>query len=702
MNSTRRPIQYPMAINEQGQLVSATLAPSNKKYICIDCLSIMVVHKGPKLQHHFQHLADTTEARNCQPESAIHKAGKRILKEKISQALIENTPVYFVSKCPTCLKDNQVNIIPFGDMILEETNLPDSRFRPDLTLYSGNTPKLAIEIVKTNAISQEKAKYLAEIQLPAFVIEVDVSDDLMSNWENNIIAGYFAYPNLHLFDKVCCSNLWQSSKKFAPALVQIDIINECDKIKQAEQEQQTMEKNLKLIKDNFINLSEYPYNDYYQIDFPKIWELPGIGVICHYNYQSCYVFDVLNNDLPLNQILNTWFCRYYNHTEQSHYNDELCQEISEVDLMNTGAIQKLIIHNSIEDFLAYHIDNQTESKHNPKELLEVWENNKNVTHTMFSFTARIFDNFGEYRSGIQKDYPKVWEIIGASRGAVLFSHPSDGGLGYIDIFASEIKDILYWLVSAGYYESMSSHEDLEIKETFIFEGLNAYFDSFHVWESPYQYLDHYANKSNEVSTEVQAKLQKVLDIYRTYITGKPVLIDFDKGSYSQDVEIEGYGLYYRQLNNQISYLQPLRFWSKQDFIFALMRKESWFWEPAVKGCTYHPFESWYALTHGGMTPNQVFIGKDFKLYHKPAIDFSPLPFPKLTINDIKKRDIKFIKYPSFLAYLITKAGQSAEYRSFLTGHILEYFLMLVKKLVDELLDLLENDYENDEIDWGDD
>lgn len=371
MNNPTYNILYPMAIDTQGQLISAVLAMGKQEYTCIDCASRMVVRKGEKVQHHFAHFADTNITRACNPESAIHKAGKRILREKISHALIAGNPIYFAWKCSCCDGDAQLNIIQYGNWIAEEISLPQSLIRPDLTLYKDKSPKLAIEIVKSNYPSDEKIKYFTELNLASFIIEVAPEDDLMSKWQDNIIAGYFATPGIPGKYDIKPFTFTSIPKAFPICdSCYYQIVNHarkqenkarCEWFWLLDQRKQSRI-NLQKIKDNYIQEFEDTQNaeDNWEIatctqkDKPKIWEIPGIGIIVDYKSEGNH--EVWFDTLEISDILAEDY-----HSVQAWLELGYVTSIRKYDfteLEECRLVTQLIIHANREEFIKYHRQSQ--------------------------------------------------------------------------------------------------------------------------------------------------------------------------------------------------------------------------------------------------------------------------------------------------------------------------------------------------------
>lgn len=142
-----RGIAVPFAIRN-GVIIDVAEVSSGLQLDCLcpACHEPLVARKGEIKTHHFAHRSHST----CEGESALHELGKRLIVEKIENALKRGAPLPMRWRCDTCELEHT------GDLIKEATCVGMERTldgcRPDIVLSrEDGTPVAIIEVVVTHA-----------------------------------------------------------------------------------------------------------------------------------------------------------------------------------------------------------------------------------------------------------------------------------------------------------------------------------------------------------------------------------------------------------------------------------------------------------------------------------------------------------------------------------------------------------------------
>lgn len=190
-------IQYPIALNSHKDLISAISAEKNQDYFCIECSDKMILRRGEVKRPHFAHVS---KDRVCNPESALHKAGKRVIKEMIQNGIDNGTPVLFRYKCQYCGNIHEDNIDQEWSSAKEEytIKIKEKTTRPDIVVLDENgEPFFTIEVVVTHypdAETVDAFKLLAKDRIrryiAVFVVEIKENSLLFDPGQTSIF-GYF-------------------------------------------------------------------------------------------------------------------------------------------------------------------------------------------------------------------------------------------------------------------------------------------------------------------------------------------------------------------------------------------------------------------------------------------------------------------------------------------------------------------------------
>lgn len=543
-------IQYPLALNLSGNIVSAVSSPKKSQYTCIECQTRMKLCGGNKQQFHFRHYHDTDKT--CSPESVIHKAGKIILKIKIDDAIAGNTPLNLIGQCSGCGKEFATNLVEHIDQVMIEKSLFDNKCRPDLLGFKNNKPIIALEIVNTHYPEQQTLQNLEANGVRTFVIRVKSNDDLITNWQDNNITGYWAV----------------AKDDFAIILEVLPLCKECKPIlSDIEVEEKRLDE-WQLIQawENRKGTNQ------------QVLEIEDYGIVCGSSLQD-ELIEIIHfisyDELIKNKEVNKWI-------QQEIETEFLVTDIDYVYLHNASAI---ITHESPWDFIKYHIDNNKEHSFDFYQTLYLKnrerikaKNNKKVS---IQNCEKIRNNYTRIKGGDivyyrQLDFPKIWEIRG--KGFITKYTKSDEHqyelVTVCDVLNTDTDTINLWI--QGEYNSKYRIYDINILAQ---EGELTQLVSYDTKEA---FLQH-CFKSKD--TQIKEKFTPIWQQYIKNIKGFPIYYNQTElnrwrrwdNDLSAVLEIPDHGIFLNMTGNEtftdILYLQPFHIWASNDIELYFNRKQ---------------------------------------------------------------------------------------------------------------------------------
>lgn len=174
--------------------------PSGKAcgLICPSCNAPLVARKGSVRRHHLAHMTGTP---TC--EGWLHATAKTMLARRIEDAMAigGDLPIRWSHTCPT-LEDEpwedteheiEQDMLHKGilDSVATEQHLSDWNIRPDIVCFSGDMPRVLIEVVDTHAPETE----VINAGLPVLEVHVAEASDLGTLSEGTIpVARLHNYP----------------------------------------------------------------------------------------------------------------------------------------------------------------------------------------------------------------------------------------------------------------------------------------------------------------------------------------------------------------------------------------------------------------------------------------------------------------------------------------------------------------------------
>ena len=226
--------KYRFAKNENGVLFNIeNITPDIRKvnkFFCIGCGHPMRAGLGNKKEHYFAHNSAESE-RLCNPETYLHKLGKRLFIDLYNKHNKEGTPFLIGIKhpgkceknfCPYGLDkpcsidfDDHLSLLPKYCHCFEEEW--DERFKPDVLLLDESGSRLYIEIAVTHPCSAEKLD--SKIPIIEFHIHSEddlivFSDDVLTRADNKQIDFHNISLPLINVPPNCESNITEAKKRF--------------------------------------------------------------------------------------------------------------------------------------------------------------------------------------------------------------------------------------------------------------------------------------------------------------------------------------------------------------------------------------------------------------------------------------------------------------------------------------------------------
>lgn len=171
-------------VADDGRIVKVSsfvnLAPSARPVVsCPACGERVVLKLGKKVAHHAAH-RPASKCAVTAPETALHYNTKMHVADQLQQRLGVAVTISQqcgdmspeVAKRDRCQEWNpEIEPLPAWDGVQVETRL--DRCVPDLLLLDRGKPVLAIEIVHSHAVGEEKRKVLARLAIPWIEVKAD-------------------------------------------------------------------------------------------------------------------------------------------------------------------------------------------------------------------------------------------------------------------------------------------------------------------------------------------------------------------------------------------------------------------------------------------------------------------------------------------------------------------------------------------------
>jgi len=179
-------ILYSIAFDKKMSIVRAINASKKDEYTCCHCESKLKVRrseawlngKEKSKRPHFYHPSNTS---NCNPETVLHFGFKTLLYQKI-KFLIENKKEYLVTwACNKCYCTHKRNLLKKATDVKLEYSLETCR--PDLLLFNGERPIVAIEVIVKHAPEEKTLEFYKsnKIELITFNLDSDLDFELIDN-----------------------------------------------------------------------------------------------------------------------------------------------------------------------------------------------------------------------------------------------------------------------------------------------------------------------------------------------------------------------------------------------------------------------------------------------------------------------------------------------------------------------------------------
>lgn len=165
-----------LALDGEGQLVSALTAPRKSRYICLECGAALHVKRGHERAAHFAH--DHDDPGGCAGESVIHLAAKRLLRLQVQEEVDAHGEVRWVQHCPGAGSPCRMRtVLPQHHDVARAFEVREEvkhgRYRFDVAVICGGRVVFGFEVYYRHRVPEAKA---ADLDVPWLEL---VAEDLL-------------------------------------------------------------------------------------------------------------------------------------------------------------------------------------------------------------------------------------------------------------------------------------------------------------------------------------------------------------------------------------------------------------------------------------------------------------------------------------------------------------------------------------------
>lgn len=155
-----------LALNSDGDLVSALTAPKRAKYTCLECGGNLHVKRGAQKAAHFAH--DSDDLTGCAGESVTHLAAKRLLRMQLQAELTQESVVQWMQHCSGAQEGCRMrSVLPQGFEVQGtwevREEVPHCRYRFDVAVVVAGQAVFGFEVYHRHLVPEEKA---ADLHVP--------------------------------------------------------------------------------------------------------------------------------------------------------------------------------------------------------------------------------------------------------------------------------------------------------------------------------------------------------------------------------------------------------------------------------------------------------------------------------------------------------------------------------------------------------
>lgn len=161
-----------LALNADGELVSALTAPKKARYTCLECRAGLHVKRGEQRAAHFAH--DSEDPTGCAGESVTHLAAKRLLRQQLQAELEQEGLVKWMQHCPGAHGGCRMrSVLPQGREVHGAWEVREEvthgRYRFDVAVVVAEQAVFGFEVYHRHLVPEEKAADLSMpwLELPA-------------------------------------------------------------------------------------------------------------------------------------------------------------------------------------------------------------------------------------------------------------------------------------------------------------------------------------------------------------------------------------------------------------------------------------------------------------------------------------------------------------------------------------------------------
>jgi len=141
--------------------------------VCPACGVPLIARKGESKRPHFAHASDV----GCSRETLLHVLGKRVLRARLEQSILDSVPLGMTWECEVCSGAHQGNLTRVAKAVeLERSYGP---CRPDLALIDADgRPVAFVEVVVSHAPEAQTRDYAAKESIRIVEFHLDSFDQV--------------------------------------------------------------------------------------------------------------------------------------------------------------------------------------------------------------------------------------------------------------------------------------------------------------------------------------------------------------------------------------------------------------------------------------------------------------------------------------------------------------------------------------------
>ena len=169
-------IQYPYALDPDGNLVRVRDGASGREYTCLSCGKPMLFRRGQRMSPHFAHRISASE---CSPDRAFQVMGKHVVSEALKQSLSGRRVYEVYQKCLGCtIPVRAVSVsLNLNQEVLTDFSLSGSA-NLQIGIFENRRPLTLFEVIDSLSPRQLNPSHYGADDIPVYIHIFTGSEDL--------------------------------------------------------------------------------------------------------------------------------------------------------------------------------------------------------------------------------------------------------------------------------------------------------------------------------------------------------------------------------------------------------------------------------------------------------------------------------------------------------------------------------------------